>query len=380
MGNRDGRRTLFTIVAAAVLIAAGSGIAVASPAPGWRVTLTVGTSTAMTRTSNVVAVGPGDAFADFSGEAFTVSHWNGRSWRALPWPKSLRPYQSAIDVVGAIGASSASDLWVLKDNGRRAGVIRWNGHHWAVSALPSWSMRISGSGDFGVVPVISGPRSGWLFSLGYIAGPTPTYAAREINGKWRKVNLGGVPLGAVADGPDDIWVTITKGDLQPLHPKYTLLHWDGRRWQAEPAPAVTPPKGGDAFFGIAAVAGPRDVWGVISDVVGANPAKEHLLHWNGRSWTPVAAPGGTTFLGYFAIDGHGGLQAVANGPAKAYRWYFYHYSGGRWSKVAVPASGHLTVGQINVMTHVPGTSTMLAGGDLGTPQSGILGAIWQYGA
>src|ERR1700678_234781 len=124
MANRSGlsgtRRALLGIGATAMLVAASPSLATAAPAsaPGWRATFEVGAATDDTYSDNLVAAGPGDAWADWSGcgpncpngSVFTVSHWNGRSWHNLAWPASLHPYQDAINIVGAIGASSADNL------------------------------------------------------------------------------------------------------------------------------------------------------------------------------------------------------------------------------------------------------------------------------
>jgi hypothetical protein len=391
MGNRSlftfGRRAVVTLAAVTSLLAAGSGLGEAAGSPGWRVTFTTGPVTDFTHNDGLLAVGPADAFADFAGcqsqchrAFFAVSHWNGRSWRNLPWPASLHSYQQAIDVADGIGASSASDLWILKDNGRKAGVIRWNGRSWSVSALPSWSMRINGSGDFDVVPVVSGPRTAWLFSLGYLVGRTPTIAAREVNGKWEKVNLHAVPVSAIAAGPDDIWLTATKGDLQPAHPKWLLMHWDGHRWHSQAAPTLPEPRNAFGFTSVVALTGPDNVWAEASYVVGARTPVQRLLHWNGTKWSRVSSPPGVSFMNNFAPDGAGGLWVAGSGPAKAYRWYFYHYNGRHWFKVAVPWQGPATSGQISFLANVPGTTTMLAGGDLNLPKSsGVIGAAWQFG-
>jgi hypothetical protein len=53
--------------------------------------------------------------------------------------------------------------------------------------------------------------------------------------------------------------------------------------------------------------------------------------------------------------------------------------GGRWTKVAIPVTkGDRPVEGLSELVQVPGTTTMLAGGTLGTGP-GIIGAIWQLG-
>lgn len=391
MASGGVRRSLLTAAGVLTLIVAGTSVAGASTGTGagagWRITGTVGAKADFTETDGLVAVAANDAFADWSGCAptcpkgntFTVGHWNGSSWRDLPWPQSLHHYESAINIAGAMGASSASDLWLLEANDARTGVIRWNGKSWSVSALPPWAIRINGSGDYAVTPVVAGPSSGWLFSLGYLAGKTPTYAAREIHGKWFKANLGAVIVGGVvAYGANDIWLTVTKGDLQEAHPKYFFMHWNGKNWSTQAAPTVSVPHNGSAFADVVAATGTTDLWALISVVVGTNPATEHLMHWNGRSWARVGLPGETDFIGNFARDGHGGLWAAGQGKSLS-SWYFFHYSGGHWSKVLAPVRAGTTTETISELVQVPGTAVMLAGGALTIPSKGSVGVSWQYG-
>jgi hypothetical protein len=374
------------VLLAAVLIAVGTGLASASDTsvPGWRATSEVGSATTVTYNDSLLAVGTDDAWADWSGcgpdcqggSTFTVSHWNGRSWRNLPWPASLHPYQDAIREVSAIGATSAGDLWLFKDNGKTAGVLRWNGKSWSVSQIPSWALRVNGSGGFNVVPVISGPRSGWVFSLDYLFGPTPDIAAREVNGRWEKVDLGGVPVGASADGASDIWLMLGKGDTPPVTPKYTLLHWDGHRWHSLAAPEVAVPRNATDYLSMVAVSGPRSVW-ISATIVGRDGSNlVRLLHWNGEVWSRVTTlPDGVYSP---APDGQGGFWA-AGIPAHSNAWYFYHYSDGRWSSRRVPGDGTAPAGQVHALALVPGSTSMLAAGDVNFPPDGVVGTTWQCG-
>lgn len=383
-----GWRAIAAAGAALVMLAASSGLAEAAGGPGWRLSRTVGARADFTQTSQLVATGSRDAFAEWAGCAhncpkgntFTLGRWDGSSWSNLPWPQSLHHFDQAINIANAMGASSASDLWILEATTGNSGVIRWNGHSWGVSKLPSWAIRINGSGNYDVVPVVAGPRDGWLFSLGYLAGKTPTYAAREIGGKWFKVNLGAVPVGGVvAYGANDIWLTVTKGDMQPAHPKYFFMHWNGSTWSAQPAPAVSVPHHGSAFITVVAASGTSDIWARVEAQDNGGMFSQRLLHWNGKSWTRVGLPSGIQPVGVFAKDGRGGLWVAAQSGVAPTPRYFLHYSGGRWTKVAIPVTkADRPVEEVSELVQVPGTTTMLAGGTLGTGP-GNIGAIWQLG-
>lgn len=380
-------RPLALIGATVLLSSAATLVAQASPVPGWRITLTTGPTSGVTHNQHLVAVGPRDAFADWAcgtpcpgGQVMSFSHWNGRSWAKLPFPATLHPYWDAIRIADAMGASSADNLWVFKDNFHTAGVLRWNGRSWSVSKIPAWVLRLGGGGFFDTVPVISGPRSGWVFNLGFDGGPNPTpaFAAREINGRWFKVWLRFVPWMVGAAGPNDIWVTAIREHAPSQHLRFVMLHWDGRRWSTMAAPSIPAPRNAASFLGSIAVAGPRSLW-LVSTVERATTSTQRVWHWNGKVWRPIAVPPGAADLHSTALDGRGGIWIAGDAPAQGFRLYFYHYSRGRWSKVLTPGRGGPLRGEVDTLAWVPGTTTMLAAGALNLRPDTILGAVWQYG-
>lgn len=385
-----GRRLLPPLIGATLLLAASATAwtADASSLPGWRITFTTGPKAALTRSQHLAAVGPRDAFADWvcsqactGGQIMSFSHWNGRSWRKLPWPAALHPYQAAIQSADTMGASSADNLWVFKDNLHTAGVLRWNGRSWSVSKIPAWVLRLGGAGFFDAVPVISGPKSAWVFNLGFDGGPdpTPAMAAREINGRWFKVKLRFVPWAVGAAGPNDIWVAATREPAPGQHLHFVMLHWDGHRWTTVAAPSIAAPRDAVSFVGAPAVAGPKSLW-LVSTVQRSTSSTQRVWHWNGRVWRPVAGPAGAADLNTPAPDGAGGIWVAGNAPAQGFRWYFYHYSHGRWAKIVTPGpAGRPLNGEVSTLASVPGTTTMLAAGDVNISRNAVLGAVWQFG-
>ncbi len=153
----------------------------------------------------------------------------------------------------------------------------------------------------------------------------------------------------------------------------------GERARLAPAPVVSVPKHGFAFVTVVAAAGTSDIWAEANVQVNAGVPAQRLLHWNGKSWTRVGLPSGIQPVGEFAKDGRGGLWVAAQSEVVPTPRYFLHYSGGRWTKVAIPVTkADRPVEELSQLVQVPGTTTMLAGGTLGTGK-GIVGAIWQFG-
>ena len=85
------------------------------------------------------------------------------------------------------------------------------------------------------------------------------------------------------------------------------------------------------------------------------------LHYNGKAWARVKVPYPVSSVyGPFLIapDGKGGSWLSADQLASgAYRPYLYHDSGGRWTRVAPPAS-HGDATELLSMTWIPGTATL----------------------
>lgn len=98
------------------------------------------------------------------------------------------------------------------------------------------------------------------------------------------------------------------------------------------------PVKGYSILGDVSATGPASAWatGVLCDVTckaqGENSPAPLLEHWNGRSWSRVAAPKGATFPGGpSAIRGGVWLTAQIRGHTDTLRWF-----GDRWLNIGVP--------------------------------------------
>ncbi len=167
----------------------------------------------------------------------------------------------------------------------------------------------------------------------------------------------------------DIWVC---GATRLFAPG--VEHWDGHHWHAVPLPRLgLSDSNPGLLMGIAAL-GSRDVW---ADVFVPNTAPHTiLLHWNGTAWKRPAFPYSGAIPSAVVADGHGGLWLpIDTGNPPVISSWFAHYSGGHWTKTAVPRR---TGDQPDVypMAQIPGTRSMWAIGAL-NDESGE--AILKYG-
>jgi hypothetical protein len=177
------------------------------------------------------------------------------------------------------------------------------------------------------------------------------------------------------------WVTGTVA-AQPR--RVEVLHWSKGAWRNVPLPVSSVPAGGQMLPGFIAAATPASVWTslLVGPATGTGPVTTVLLHWNGTAWSKVPLPKGVNVYG-LASDGHGGSWVASytvNKPGVLLSGLvMYHYSGGHWTRAAVPVkSGFVTNLTGGNMQLIPGTRSVLANATLFS-SSGIEGAILKYG-
>jgi hypothetical protein len=147
-------------------------------------------------------------------------------------------------------------------------------------------------------------------------------------------------------------------------------------------PTVTPSAGAVEFPADLAAVGPADAWLAPDIEQGSAGARTlYLLHWNGRSWTRVSLAFPTSFVDFMTQDGHGGIWMVANGPARAFRWFTYHLNAGHWSRFTVPVAKGLSLLDLPGISWIPGTRSVWLTGNMAGPPNGnaIFGAILKFG-
>jgi hypothetical protein len=92
-----------------------------------------------------------------------------------------------------------------------------------------------------------------------------------------------------------------------------VLQWDGRAWSV----AYTGADG--SSLSAVAVSSPADVWALGTAGQGASGSlagKPLLVHWDGRTWRPVAFPGTTGRL----LAAAGGRAWIIGGPPPGRGW------------------------------------------------------------
>lgn len=263
----------------------------------------------------------GWAFPGNSTAAFERTGAN--SWKKvrLPGPSSS---------VQAAAAFSPSSVWAA----RGTQLDRWNGRGWAVAK--SFRGLLSG------VSVL-GRNDVWAFG-----GEASGGGVFHFNGRsWTEVSATFQGGSAVSDR--DVWAVSGQ----------TVEHFNGRTWSATSVTGLFPPGGGlpvsPFLLGILAL-GPGNVYATGVGYASVGGGSEVVLHFNGRSWSRVAA--GAAVVGSrqsVASDGKGGLWIVVDTHQNYLR--LLRYSAGSLTTVTLPPG----TGPVSV-SRVPGTAEALLGG------------------
>jgi hypothetical protein len=274
------------------------------------------------------------------GGSGVAAHWEGTDWEHAfgGISEDLTGVASAADQVWAVGrygmvlhwtggkllnertqnktlwdvwAYSADDVWAVGNEGI---LLHWDGSHWTTASPPA------------------GVNVGVTTRLVTVWGSAPDdvwTAGRDgelwhYDGTvWSDVDIGTTDrlFGLAGSGPDDIYMLATD-DAFPF--QSTLWHYDGSDWSPVSTPSTEL----------------RAIWGSSADDVWAT-APEHILHFDGTSWSTFDSGPSTPSIHH--LWGRGPDDVWAAGSFGT----VWHWDGATWSFVASPTTGaqssvHLT--------------------------------------
>ena len=182
----------------------------AAKPPGWRVVQTIGPAKGNV-SGLLTADSATDAWSVWTGPGVTLAErWTGRAWTRIRVPGALA---ADADTAVAIGASSASDLWLFGAF-QTTKALRWTGAHWVTQTIPSWVLRRDSSGTVTATTAVFSRRDVWVFSLG-TGGREPRLAVPVHDGGH------GDGAGRERDAPEQPGVRrsdcrhVRVGDLRP---------------------------------------------------------------------------------------------------------------------------------------------------------------------
>jgi hypothetical protein len=287
----------------------------------------------------LTATGPEGGWA-FNGVAGASAWERGGSG----WTKKTFPDIPLGGQVVVAGATSPDDVWAFDYGAVKSYALYWNGTKWTV--MRSFNRDIGGA-------VVLAANDVWVFGMPYIPGAY--LGAWHYNGHtWSQVSGGSDLEGGSGLSANDIWA-FDGADV---------AHWNGSSWTRTSVAGLLPARtqlNGPAVTGIYEQS-PDSVYAVGNGNDEDDGGPLVLLHYNGQTWTKVAAGNyglGTQPLQQLTSDGHGGLWIPMPGT-DGQQSYLLHYNGSTLAPVTLPVPSSKI--NIDSVALIPGTGDVLAGG------------------
>jgi hypothetical protein len=329
----------------------------------------------------VTCVSKTDCWAVGSAELNNVTrnrilHFNGRKWYPVPAPS---PGGTALDdssYLSSVRCTSPANCWAVGsfDSGdaSRTQVLHWTGRTWSRLATPDPGGINDGDFNYLADVTCTSARSCWAAGdYGHPDGQSDVQLNLVLHWNGRRWSQTRVPNpGRV--GPSDLsvlsavgctsakacWGTGTYGSV--AEGSYNLsnevLRWNGRTWRTISVPSPGTPDNGrvESELNALSCASARSCWAVGS-ASGPAGSGDEALHWNGSTWrtAPVPEPA----FGSAASDDLAGVSCISGtdcwtvgdsgigGALNA----ILHWTGQKWSPVAVPQPAGTAFGSSNFL-------------------------------
>ena len=293
--------------------------------------------------------------ADTSGNQF-AARGSGNSWTTYPLPQVVAG--SGVRYA-AIGASSASDAWVVGQrsapgyNRHQPLMMHFDGSTWTPFTQP----------DDGV--------NERLYSVAVVM-PSNVWAAggallEHWDGRaWTKVTppapagAAGVSLRSLTTNGTDVWALASASIGSNF--VFYLLRFDGTQWSI--TPRITEPTNHFWLTGSVSTTGPTNAWVAVTDEDQNAETSALALHWDGSVWREVPMPTSGVAQTLTGIATRSATDAWAVGTStgsdNAYRPAVYHYDGRTWARAAFPITSPYSAA--SDVAYVPGSATIWVGG------------------
>ncbi len=214
---------------------------------------------------------------------------------ASPWKLVPSPDIGANDNnVGAIAASSPSDIWAVgallptaSSTRTHTLAIHYDGTAWSDVATPDAGRQAN------ILLGVAAQPDGTAFAVGNYtrpAGHTSRTLAERWNGhRWAVVpsaspsGLEDMLYSATASSTAGVWAVGAYEAKDGLF-RNLIEHWTGTRWVAVPSP--DPGAAGDFLYSV--TSGASGVWASGQELSGQAPDKQVILHLSQGSWHVVA--------------------------------------------------------------------------------------------
>ncbi len=308
----------------------------------WRIVSSpnVGTGTYGNRLNAVAAVSANDAWAvGFSPHPSgtpqylrqtLIEHWNGSNWSVVASPN---PTGKTWVVLNGVAAVSASDVWAVGHSGDPSSIplqtltMHWNGKSWSIVPSPS-----PGTYNGNVLNAVDAVSANDVWAVGWYQSGSTGQEGGALTMHWDGTAWTVVPNpsrwalhGVTAISSNDVWAV----------GEQSILHWNGTSWSS----VAFPPPPGDSYQVLQAVSATSasDIWAVGYSQSSYFYGYRYFplaYHWNGTSWSFIPNAGNTDeyFHAVVAIAPNDAWAVGDNGQTQ-------HWDGASWSRVAAPYPG-----------------------------------------
>lgn len=298
--------------------------------------------TAASSATDVWAVGE---TTENSGDSTLIEHSNGTAWTVVASPNGAATGYSDLR---AVAARTASDAWAVGyySNGQNGVghqlslIEHWDGTAWTTAT----SASVAGQDNYLYGVTALGPSDVWAVGLTCTANcATISSLTEHWDGTAWSIIASPNPTGATylygvsGAASNDVWAVGSTGS--GAAGQTFAIHWDGSVWTrvASPNPGTA-----DGFHAVTTIA-TNDVWAV--GFYGST-AQTLMVHWDGTSWTAAAVMPNqgsqdNTLLSVSA-DASNDVWAVgryATGAGNKLQPLTEHWDGTSWTIVAATIVG-----------------------------------------
>jgi hypothetical protein len=307
-----------------------------------------------------------DAWAvggNISGGAL-VAHWNGTAWTEVPVGKPIE-----LDGVAAI---SPTDVWAVGNGlNSRTGVgtgqiLHWNGSAWGRTGFP---------GPAGSLLGVAATSATNAWAVGYYPKGGQVLALHWDGRSWhatRTPRIAGALESVSATSARNVWAVgiVGNGGGTGVPPTNSalILHWNGSTWTRV---AAHLPSGLSNLRGVTAISG-TDAWAVGCGGCSAQGAGDPVTdHWNGRGWQLVSDAGLRSLAGLNAVASTSPTDVWAVGVPGNGGSGIAHWNGHGWRIVASPNpdGDYYPYG---VAAASPSSAWAVGGDEAATPFEGVI--------
>lgn len=259
-----------------------------------------------------------------------IEHWDGSQWSIVPSPN---PEGKTWVVLNGVDAVSANDVWAVGHSGDPSSIplqtltMHWDGARWSIIPSPS-----PGTYNGNVLNAVAAVSASDVWAVGWYQSGSTGQEGGALTMHWDGTAWTVVPNpsrwtlhGIAAISSNDVWAV----------GEQSILHWDGTSWSNVSFPAP-PSDSYQIFRGISATSA-NDIWAVgYSQFTYFYGYRYYPLayHWDGVRWNLIPNAGNTdeTFHAVTAIAPNDVWAVGDNGQTQ-------HWNGATWSRVAAPYPG-----------------------------------------